>query len=405
MGGKPDIVAKIRKYNAGLEPERLRLKYAAMRQDAFRFFRGTCHLFYDRLPPWGSFVRAPAAWCCGDLHLENFGSYTGDNGLVYFDLNDFDEAILAPCVWDLIRLVASIRVARSSLKFPAAHATRLSKEVIDAYAQALHRGKPYWVERDNARGLIGSILATLEGRTRKNLLDRRTTLERGKRRIAIDGVRALAASAQERKFVRRLLMHFARAQPHPGFFRPVDVARRIAGTGSLGLPRYIILVAGPGGVDHMRLLDLKRARRSSSARRVDAAQPDWPSEAHRVIAVQTRCQAISPAFLAAIESDGASFVLRELQPREDRLDLAYIAGDAEGCSAVFRLMGSLLAWGQLRAAGRQRAAVADDLMTFAAKAKWRRRVLAVATEAADRSAADWRIYAKAYDAGELPHIR
>ncbi len=371
MGGKPDIVAKIRKYNAGLEPERLRLKYAAMRQDAFRFFRGTCHLFYDRLPPWGSFVRAPAAWCCGDLHLENFGSYTGDNGLVYFDLNDFDEAILAPCVWDLIRLVASIRVARSSLKFPAAHATRLSKEVIDAYAQALHRGKPYWVERDNARGLIGSILATLEGRTRKNLLDRRTTLERGKRRIAIDGVRALAASAQERKFVRRLLMHFARAQPHPGFFRPVDVARRIAGTGSLGLPRYIIR----------------------------------PSQAHRVIAVQTRCQAISPAFLAAIESDGASFVLRELQPREDRLDLAYIAGDAEGCSAVFRLMGSLLAWGQLRAAGRQRAAVADDLMTFAAKAKWRRRVLAVATEAADRSAADWRIYAKAYDAGELPHTR
>src|SRR6266478_1244026 len=213
MGGKPDIVAKIRKYNAGLEPERLLLKYAAMRQDAFRFFRGTCHLFYDRLPPWGSFVRAPAAWCCGDLHLENFGSYTGDNGLVYFDLNDFDEAILAPCVWDLIRLVASIRVARSSLKFRAAPATWLSKEVIDAYAQALHRGKPYWVERDNARGLIGSILATLEGRTRKNLLDRRTTLERGKRRIAIDGVRALAASAQERKFVRRLLMHFARAQP------------------------------------------------------------------------------------------------------------------------------------------------------------------------------------------------
>ena len=60
------------------------------------FLRGSAHLFHARLKR-GVFKPAPVAWCCGDMHLENFGSYHGDNGLAYFDINDFDEAALAPC--------------------------------------------------------------------------------------------------------------------------------------------------------------------------------------------------------------------------------------------------------------------------------------------------------------------
>ena len=41
MGHRHDIVATILKYNSGLDPERVALKYAAMRKDAFSFFRGT----------------------------------------------------------------------------------------------------------------------------------------------------------------------------------------------------------------------------------------------------------------------------------------------------------------------------------------------------------------------------
>jgi uncharacterized protein (DUF2252 family) len=82
-----------------------------MSESAFRFFRGTCHLFYEDLGKNSSFPSSPASWITGDLHLENFGSYKGDNGLVYFDVNDFNEAILAPVTWEIARMTTSIFVA------------------------------------------------------------------------------------------------------------------------------------------------------------------------------------------------------------------------------------------------------------------------------------------------------
>ncbi len=74
----------------------VQIKYKLMTENMFRFFRGTCHLFYEDLSKTNTIPPAPLTWICGDLHLENFGSYKGDNRLVYFDLNDFDESILAP---------------------------------------------------------------------------------------------------------------------------------------------------------------------------------------------------------------------------------------------------------------------------------------------------------------------
>ncbi|MGZ3237260.1 MAG: DUF2252 family protein, partial [Burkholderiaceae bacterium] len=68
------IVNRIINANKDREPERLAMKYRALRTNPFVFFRGTCHLFYDRLPKSGIFKSAPLTWCCSDLHLENFGS-------------------------------------------------------------------------------------------------------------------------------------------------------------------------------------------------------------------------------------------------------------------------------------------------------------------------------------------
>ena len=92
--GSGDVVKRITTFDQGREPERLAIKYALMRKDAFVFMRGTCHLFYEDLDP-AALPASPLVWCCGDLHLENLGTYKGDNRLVYFDLNDFDEACLA----------------------------------------------------------------------------------------------------------------------------------------------------------------------------------------------------------------------------------------------------------------------------------------------------------------------
>ena len=92
-------------FNQGLLPEKVQLKYEAMAENPFRFFRGTCHLFYEDLAAAEPLPLSPLAWICGDLHIENFGSYKGDNKLVYFDLNDFDEALLAPASYETVRIV------------------------------------------------------------------------------------------------------------------------------------------------------------------------------------------------------------------------------------------------------------------------------------------------------------
>src|SRR5579859_1828158 len=110
-----NIVREIQRFNRGRDPRRLQLKYQAMRESAFAFMRGTCHLFYAGLPAVAALQRAPDAWISGDLHMENFGAYKGDNRLVYFDLNDFDEACLAPCTWEPLRMLASISLAGDKL--------------------------------------------------------------------------------------------------------------------------------------------------------------------------------------------------------------------------------------------------------------------------------------------------
>jgi uncharacterized protein (DUF2252 family) len=93
----PNLVERLQVFNQGRDPQLLVLKYQTMRTDVFAFFRGTCHLFYEDWPANSSLNEAPPVWICGDFHLQNLGSYKADNRLAYFNINDFDEATLAPC--------------------------------------------------------------------------------------------------------------------------------------------------------------------------------------------------------------------------------------------------------------------------------------------------------------------
>jgi len=128
---KQNIVKEIIQFNQGRDERLLDLKYQAMRANPFSFFRGTCHLFYQDWPEHCSLNDAPLAWICGDLHLENFGSFKGDNRLVYFDLNDFDEAVLAPCTWEISRFLTSIFLAADNLSYSESEAFTLAKSALD----------------------------------------------------------------------------------------------------------------------------------------------------------------------------------------------------------------------------------------------------------------------------------
>ena len=153
-------------YNKGREPERLKIKLDLMADDLFAFFRGSCHLFHNRLAALGGGIvtNPPLAWCSGDLHVENFGTFDGDNGLAYFDINDFDEAGLAPATWEILRLATSILIAQKSKGIEAEKAQKLALRAVRKYLDELGYDKARWLERDTAKGPIGDLLKGLRDR-------------------------------------------------------------------------------------------------------------------------------------------------------------------------------------------------------------------------------------------------
>ena len=364
-----------------------------MRGSAFAFLRATAHLFWeDWHARYGALAEAPAVWTSGDLHLENVGSFLGDNRLVYFDLNDFDEGTLGPATWEIGRFLTSVHIAAKSLEITRWDAGELVTTFLDAYRDALVDGKARWVERAIATGMVKELLDKVKGRTREALLDTRTIFGRRRRRLRIDGRRALEIDRRDRERVTQAVEHFGRSMPEPRFFKVLDVARRVAGTASLGLRRYVVLVRGTGSPDGNWLIDLKEARPSALAPFVSSAQPSWPNEAQRIVRVQHRMQAISPALLHAVELDGAHFVLRELQPTEDRLALEHWHRRLGRLRKVMSTIGRLVAWAQLRSSSRDGSARIDDLIAFAGQRSWRRELVRAASEYSKHVERDWRAF-------------
>src|SRR6202041_665975 len=113
---------------------------------------------------------------------------------------------------------------------------------LKASLHSISDGKPRWVERSLAQGVFRTLLRRAMNRTRRELLARFTKIKGGERRIRNDGMRALRIEPGERVHLRRFTAQFALPGVGRSFFRLLDAARRIAGNGSLGLARYILLV-------------------------------------------------------------------------------------------------------------------------------------------------------------------
>lgn len=363
------VVDRIDAFNQGRDPELLKLKYKAMAKDAFGFLRGTCHLFYQDLPVEGIFRSAPPVWSCGDLHLQNFGSFKGDDRLVYFDVNDFDEALLSPCTWDVVRFLTGVIVGAHTLNTDDETAIALCHCFLKTYTKALSTGKARTVHGAVSTGLVRELLLGLKTRKRKDFLDERSEIKSNQRLLKLIKGKTKPVTAAQRAMVIDAIAQIAQKHSEPNFYKVLDVMQRIAGTGSLGLERYVILVEGNGSPDQNYLLDLKLSRSSSLQPYTPCSQPNWRSEAARIVAIQDRAQESPPALLEALTLENRSYVLRELQPTADRVDLDKSNGRIKQLKKVIKTMAEVTAWGHLRTAGRQKSAIADDLIAFAETAQ------------------------------------
>ena len=383
--------------NAGRDPERLTLKFAAMRADPFAFFRATCPLFYSTLPLARSLKVSPNVLACGDLHLENFGSYKGNNRLVYFDVVDFDESCVAPVAFELVRLLTSMLVGARPLNISASTASKMVNHFVQCYAANVMAAKPRWVERSLATGPVRKLLQSLKGRHRCDLIKQRTFRKSGKIRLLNDGKKSLAIASTDRTHAESILAAYASTQRSPAFFEPIDIARRVAGSGSLGLERYVALVRGDGSVDGQYLIDIKIANASALAASIKLPQPRWKSEAERVVSIQRVSQAIFPALLGSVRIGSQSYVIKELAPTTDRVNLVSLAGKSAALIDVVQTMAETTAWGHLRGCSRFGAAPVETLADFVRRDDWHRQLICCADAAHELVSGQWEKFSMDYD--------
>jgi uncharacterized protein (DUF2252 family) len=395
------IAERIRQYNGNRLPVYTAMKYQCMAENPFRFFRGTCHLFYEDLSRNDTLPPSPLSWISGDLHLENFGSYKGDNRLVYFDLNDFDEGILAPAGWELARMIASLFTGFESLGIKKKDATKTAQFFLRIYAETLAKGKAKYLEHETANGIVRIFLEKIAERKQKELIRQRTEEgKNGQLRFRIDHIRLFPLEKPLRKLLITHLSQLLHRYPLlKGRYQVIDAAFRIAGTGSLGVKRYVFLLRNTREPKKHLLIDMKQAAPSSLQPWVTHPQPTWASEAARVVAIQQRMQNINPALLSVTEFDGASYVVKEMQPTADKIDFLVIRDRQKDIACVVEDMAFLTASAMLRSAGRQGSALPDELIAFGTDIHWQQQLIAYATAYAAQVKKDYNDYFKDYKAG------
>jgi hypothetical protein len=296
-----NIVEATRRYEAWLGeavpliPRDIKRKHETMRDSAFGFLRATYYRWAQQFPKvCPHAAKAPALLIVGDLHLENFGPWRDGEARLAWGVNDFDEAHRGSYANDLVRLTASALVAigEGSLYIGERHA---ASAILQGYAQSMAQelGRPFVLEEDNTHL---RAIAMSDGRSPKKFW----------KKILANKAMTPPAEVQD-----LLMEHLPKGAPDLAF------RRRVAGAGSLGLPRFVAT----------RLLDGSWTGREAKARAPSAhawatnGQHD-PSHTPTLVARATRP---NDPFLHV----GDRWIVRRLAPHCENIELADIADAVE----------------------------------------------------------------------------
>jgi uncharacterized protein (DUF2252 family) len=341
-------------------PELGERKRERMRASPLAFLRGSAPLFYELLAERPELAAGPEGhgWIVGDAHLENFGAYrprsrSTEDALgkktPTFDLNDFDEAVEGPWRWDALRLTTSLLLAGQELGVGIPRALDLCDKLIESYVAAAFESAPL----PRPPRPVVALLEQVGLRSKKQFLDARTTLE-GDRRRFVRGPRYRDLAPDTQAQVPGAFLRYVSSLPDPELpslagLEIVDLALRVAGTGSLGVLRIAVLTRGKADrAAGAWIFDLKEQGQPSAAPLLPAAAPEL-APALRVATACLSCVPEPPRMLGTTTLGALSLFGRRLLPQEDRLELTRLAAsDLEPLSAY---LGALL--GRAHARGRK----------------------------------------------------
>jgi uncharacterized protein (DUF2252 family) len=343
----------------GRVPALVKLKYELMADSPFGYFRGAVPVMAADLavlPNTGI-----VSQLCGDAHVRNVGAYAAPDGRLVFDINDFDESIRGPFEWDLKRMAASVSLAgrgsghkdsavRRAVEQCILRYTTLMKSFakmphLDVGRFQVHRlGKVAPVHAALLKAERATPLHTLEQLTEpssdkpgapRRFKEIKPMLTRVSKSQAVAVLASLEPYSEMLEPQRQHLL---------SFYRPIDVAFKVVGTGSVGLRDYCVYFEGNGPSDPL-FLQIKEEPASGYSAYLPNAHPDHHN-GKRVADGQRAMQLQSDPFLGWTHIGGRQYLVRQLNDHKASIDLDDLAGG--GLVAFAEVCGELLARGHAR---------------------------------------------------------
>ena len=357
---KASALALLERSMHGRVPALIKLKYQLMAESPFGYFRGAVPVMAADLavlPNTGI-----VSQLCGDAHVRNLGAYAAPDGRLVFDINDFDETIRGPFEWDLKRMAASLVLAgrASGHKEASARAGRgkVHRALLPRRCAPLPRCRILEVGRYQVHRLgqvepVHDALLKAERATPQHTLEQLTEPASGKpgapRRFKeskpmltrVTGAQAaavLASLGPYREMLEPQRQHLL------SFYRPVDVAFKVVGTGSVGLRDYCIYFEGNGPGDPL-FLQIKEEPASAYAPYLPDAHPPHHN-GQRVAEGQRAMQLQSDPFLGWTHIGARQYLVRQLNDHKGSIEIEDLAGG--GLQAYAEVCGELLARGHAR---------------------------------------------------------
>jgi uncharacterized protein (DUF2252 family) len=343
----------------GRVPALIDLKYKLMTESPFGYFRGAAPVMAADLavlPNTGI-----VAQLCGDAHARNLGAYAAPDGRLVFDINDFDETVRGPFEWDLKRMAASLTLsgrAAGQKDGATREAVTVCLERYCAYMRTF-AAIPFLEVAHAQVHRLGTVAPIHEALMKAERATPQHTLEQltepaGRGAGASRRFRNVApmltriTGAQAAAVIGALEPYRAMLEPQRqhllAYYRPVDVAFKVVGTGSVGLRDYCIYLEGNGPHDPM-FLQIKEEAASAYAPWLPDAHPPVHN-GQRAAEGQRAMQMQSDPFLGWTHIGGRQFLVRQLNDHKGSIEISDLAGG--GLSAYAEVCGELLARGHAR---------------------------------------------------------
>jgi uncharacterized protein (DUF2252 family) len=321
-----------------------------MAKSPFAFFRGAVSIMAADLasePNTGICVQL-----CGDAHVQNLGCYEAPDGRLVFDINDFDETIRGPWEWDVKRMAASIVLAGLESEHRRSHCAGAVEAFASSYSATIRSlaAQPvlvyarHQIHRAKRAQAISAALQQAQRANPGDLLSKYTDQGRFKKiehalwRLQGDERRDVLASLDlYRQSLAPERLHLFE------FFRPLDVAFKVVGTGSVGLRDYVVLMEGNGPEDPL-FLQIKQEVESAYAPYLKAGR--YPNQGQRVAEGQRKVQPVSDLLLGWTRIGEHGYAVRQLNDHKGSVDLTQLR--AEGLNSLALVAGELLARGHAR---------------------------------------------------------